>query len=335
MKVGAEVTFLAGQIFMVGVAAVAVLPRVPSDTLSSSSRVGGRLSHPFRRALVWLVVIGFIRNVSCHLWLAMSHMTKGTEATAGSSSLLTIADAILGTLQVAGQNFLCLTTAYLLQCQLATVINIEGGRPGKSLMPYLTAIFVLTVLGSLLSAFVHSYWFFLVNMAEALSCRPVIQTLQTYARLSTATASTTTTTNTRQQEGPILVQALLVVEYWFFTTSVLSCLAEFIAIGTTDQNHETDEVEITNTTNFLWFAIQLLLQAIRSNQDTGIDDWTRLLLHSVFLNSLDELEHFTGGISSSRGGVSTTTASSNDAESGGIEKQTQLIVPAMGLRQRP
>ena len=136
MKVGAEVTYLAGQIFMVGVAAVAVLPRVPSDTLSSSTRVGGRLSHPFRRALLWLVAIGFVRNISCHLWLAMSHMTNGSEATTttSSSSLLTIADAILGTTQVVGQNFLCLTTAYLLQCQLATVINIEGGcnRPHRS-----------------------------------------------------------------------------------------------------------------------------------------------------------------------------------------------------------
>ncbi|CAB9518079.1 expressed unknown protein [Seminavis robusta] len=325
MKVGQEVNFLAGQIFMVGVAAVAVLPRVPSDT--SSRSIGGRLSLPFRRALLFLAIVGLVRTLSCHLLLAHRSETM----------LLKVADAVLGTIQVVGQNFLCLTTAYILQCQLETVINIDGGSPGRSLMPFLMAIFVLTVAGSLLAAFVHPYWFFLVNMAEALSCRPVVKTLQTYAAVTTPQKSNNNDNNNRKPQGPILVQVLLVVEKWFLTTALLSCLAEFVAMGQHGDDVFLQEGDAG--TGGVSFALQLLLQAIRTNQDNGIDDWTRLLLHSVFLNSIDELEHFTGGISS---GPSTAAASDTNNSQGGSSSNnresttttTTTLVPTMGLRQR-
>lgn len=83
--------------------------------------------------------------------------------------------------------------------------------------------------------------------------------------------------------GPFLAQLVRLTEYWFLTTSLLAFVGEathgfiFIKFHHDDEDH----------------PIVVLLEAFRHNQESGVDDWTRLLIHSVFLNSLDELEHFT------------------------------------------
>lgn len=292
MKVGAEVNFLSGQVFMLGVAAIAILPRVPSDT-THNSRIGGRLSLPFRRALLWLIGIGIVRTLACHL-VAVDQAAGEVNAYSSTiSHILTIADAALATIQITGQSFLCLTTAYIMQCQMEGIINIEGGRPGRSLIPYLLIVMVLAVSGTLLSALLNPYFFCLVNLAEAISVKPVVQTLQTYASISTVN-----TDDNHKKQGPILVQALLIVEYWFLTTSILSCIAELIDMAApTTINGGSQSMAIT--------TVKILLDAVRTNQDIGIDDWTRLLLHSVFLNSIDELMHFSGGVPSSPHGDTT------------------------------
>ena len=374
MKVGAEVHFLSGQVFMAGVAAVAILPRVPSDIIHDS-RIGGRLSLPFRRALLWLIGIGIVRTLACHLLAYddqnvsdFSNESPHNSNSSAPSKILTIVDAALAAIQVTGQSFLCLTTAYILQCQMEHVINIEGGSPGRSLRPYLLAILVLAVSGSLLSAFVHPYWFCLVNLAEAISCRPVVKTLQTYASLTTVNDSATSSRHDRRprkSQGPILAQALLIVEYWFLTTSLLSVIAEIIAMtestsidgfprdstvdhpgGMLDVKSailEHGQATIRLTTNGMVLAVKLLLDAIRSNQDNGIDDWTRLLLHSVFLNSMDELMHFSGGISSStNGGTNGGTRGDHpheyeqEQETVGTQPNstTMVMAPSNNLRQR-
>mmetsp|Transcript_8392 Transcript_8392/g.13888 ORF Transcript_8392/g.13888 Transcript_8392/m.13888 type:complete len:299 (-) Transcript_8392:112-1008(-) len=297
MKAGAEVHFLAGQIFTLGVAAVAIAPRMPSDdNLFPSFSVGGRLSFPFRRALVFLVCLGVIRVLVCHV-----HHPNSMQ--------LAAIDGVLGTVHVVGQSFLCLATAYLLECKLENYINIE---PGRSLLPVLVLILTLTVLGAALSAFVHPNYWSLVNLAEAASCLPVLKTLTTYA-------SVTTVGGRHHGRGPIMVQVLRMVEYWYLTTALLSFLAE--AMDDTYDNIDNAEGR----------PIQIILGAVRHNQENGIDDWTRLLVHSVFLNTIDEMEHFSAGATASSAAATTPDTATDSSE---IDLEDKPLVSVKNFRHR-
>jgi len=282
MKAGAEIHFLSGQIFMLGVTLLTVSPRLPFDKAVS---IGGKLSFPFRRALIWLMALGIVRTLSCHL-----HHPD--------SSVLAASDAVLGTIQVVGQVFLCLTTAYILQSQMSSVINIEGGAPGRSLIPFLVWILLLSVISVLFSAKLHPNWCCLESLAEAASCIPVLKTLKTYASLTNPAGS-----RREGGRGPVLMQTLVTIEYWYMTTALVSFVVQ--ATGVTNNDLETAS------------AMQMILEAIRKNQDNGVDDWTRLLLHAVFLNTMDELQHFTGGLSNAttgeqRNGTARTTSNTDE-----------------------
>jgi hypothetical protein len=65
MKGGPEAHFLAGQIFTLGIAAIAVVPRMPSD--SHLWAIGGKLSFPFRRSLLGLIILGLVRVICFHV----------------------------------------------------------------------------------------------------------------------------------------------------------------------------------------------------------------------------------------------------------------------------
>jgi hypothetical protein len=260
VKAGPEAHFLAGQIFTLGIAAIAVVPRMPSD--SHIWAIGGKLSFPFRRSLLGLIILGLVRAICFHV--------RPIDA----NEFLLALDGIFGTIHVIGQSFLCLTTAYLLQRQLVNYINLEGGAPGRNLVPYLLGVSGLTVTGALGSRLIDPTYLCLVNLAEALSCYPVLQTLRLYTSITTRGSSQV------GLRAPVLTQMLTVTEYWYLTTSLLSFVAEAL-----DESHGNlpDQAE-----GHFW---QLLSIAVRHNQDNGVDDWTRLLLHAVFLNSLDELHH--------------------------------------------
>jgi hypothetical protein len=294
MKAGAEIHFLAGQLFTLGVAALAVCPRMPSDDPDKLT-IGGRLSFPFRRALLSLVLLGMVRVLFCHTLFP------------GLVSL----DAILGTIHVVGQSFLCLTTAYLLQVQLSNVININ---PGSSLMPLLTAVAVLTILAFALAQTIHPNYYCLEHLAEALSCYGVLHTLQTYSSVTAPNSN---------GRGPFLTQLVRLTEYWFLITSVLAFVGEATHGFLLTKFHHDDEDH----------PIVVLLEAFRQNQDSGVDDWTRLLIHSIFLNSLDEMQHFTGASAgqASQNGQSQNTAG-RDEESP-LVGQAQLVI-SQPLRQR-
>jgi hypothetical protein len=298
MKAGQEAHFLAGQIFTLVIAAVAVLPRMPSD--ASGCTIGGKLSHPFRRSLIFLVGINVIRVVGCHL-----HHPDSLQ--------LKTLDLILGTTHVVGQSFLCLTTAYILQCQLSNYININ---PGRDLLPVLCVVFGLTVLGAVLSEVRNPNFWCLVNLAEGISCWPVLRTLKTYA-------SVTTVGGQHQGRGSILIQTLRTMEVCYLTTCVLSFFAEML-----DDIHGNPDLAEGR-------PLKIVFEAIRQNQDNGIDDWTRLLVHSIFLNSIDEMEHFTGNTGSSKSSeaghastVNTSTNGSNDIET------VDLVQPLVTVQRR-
>ena len=260
MKAGAEIHFLSGQLFMLGVAILAIAPRLPFDDTSRVS-LGGQLSYPFRRALLSLIAIGVFRTLSCHL-----HHPE--------SKVLALTDVVLGTIQVLGQTFLCLTTAYILQFQMQNFVNIEGGRPGRSLMPTFIFVLLSTVTGSFLSLSVHPNWWCLESLAEAASCFPVLRTINTYASV---------TTGQNHGRGSVLLQTLKLTEYWYLSLALLNFFAEAI---------DTLHGDVSKLEEDQWFALRVLLEATRSNQDNGIDDYVRLLVHAIFLNSLDELQHF-------------------------------------------
>lgn len=261
MKAGPEAHFLSGQLFTLGIAAIAIVPRMPSD--KHPWTIGGRLSFPFRRALIGLVIIGLLRVICFH------------TVPIDSNQLLLALDAIFGTINVIGQSFLCLTTPYLLQRQLSNYINIEGGAPGRNLVPFLVAVCFLAIAGSLFSNIFNPGWACLINVAEGISCYPVIKTLRLYTSVTTPGSAE----ERMGFRGPVLTQMLLVAEFWYLTTSVLSLVGEAL-----DKTHgNLDEAE--------GHFFKLLSIAVRHNQDNGVDDWMRLLLHAVFLNSIDELNH--------------------------------------------
>lgn len=288
--------FLAGQIFTLGVAAVAIAPRMPSDeNLFPSLSVGGRLSFPFRRALVFLVCLGVVRVFACHV-----HHPN--------SSQLAAIDGVLGTIHVVGQSFLCMTTAYILECKLENYINVE---PGQSLRPIVMLNLALTILGATLSAFVHPNYWCLVNLAEAASCLPVLKTLTTYA-------SVTTVGGRHHGRGSVLVQVLRMVEYWYLTTTLLSFVSEIMD----DTHNDVDNAEGR--------PLQIILGAIRHNQENGTDDWTRLLVHSVFLNTIDEMEHFSSASTAASSPSGATPANTTNSD---MDIESKLLVPVK-LRQR-
>lgn len=270
MKSGAEVHFIAGQIFTLGVLAIAVVPRLPSDHHDGSgwgAIVGGKHSRNFRWALLLLVAFTTLRTVFFHLFRHVS-----------SSGFLLVLDNVLGTVHVVGQSFLCLTTAYALQLQLVHVVNIDGRVPGRSLVPVLILVLALTVIASIGASAIHPNVWCLENLAEAASCWPVIQTLKQYTRVSF------TNTNGRSTifQGPVITQMLLVCEYYYLTTSLLCFVAEAFAARPDDEDNSLVADDTNN-------PLSLLSQAVRHNQDNGVDDWTRLLLHAVFQNGMDEL----------------------------------------------
>jgi hypothetical protein len=233
------------------VAFICVEPRMPSDPKGCS--IGGRMSSPFRRALLGLLLLATTRFViSKMLDMALFHVA--------------LIDGILVTCFNVGLSFLCMITSYILQCQLTNLINIH---PGKDLVPYLIAVFVMTVAGITAARTTYPNLCALVSLAGAVSSIPVIKTLTLYARLTTLGGN-------QGGRGNVITQILLSTEYYYVFSCLVAFLAEVFYRGPNVEDYKwTDE----------------LIDSMRHHQDIGVDDWTRLLVHSIFLNLIDELTH--------------------------------------------
>lgn len=215
--------------------------------------IGGRLSHNFRKLLLVIVAINF-----CRLFLS-------GDVPRGKSGRYQLESDLLGVLEVTGLTFLCFLTPYVLQQGLSRFFHII---PGKSLKSPLFFAALLSFLGVAMSRAVHPNFWALKKLANAVSGPPVISTLHSYNSFTTARS---------HGRGLVFAQSVAVIEYWHLILQ-LCCAAAYAldrhTIG-------TDEETFFDRT----------MKAARSI--AFVADWTRVLVHAMFLNQLDEMYHTT------------------------------------------
>lgn len=170
---------------------------------------------------------------------------------------------LLGVLEVTGLTFLCFLTPYILETRLTNFIHI---RPGRTFYYPLIGAALLSFFGVLLSRAVHPNLWCLKKLANALSGPPVINVLRQFNLVTTAQA---------HGNGFMMGQATLTVEYWHL------CLQLFCFVGYAFDRHISSEEEGTGWDTFL--------EAARSIAFLG--DWTRVLMHALFLNGIDEMNN--------------------------------------------
>jgi hypothetical protein len=241
---------LTHRFFVLGVLAAAIVPRQPSDQAGLFS-IGGRLSHNFRKLLLALVAVNF-----CRLFLS-------DDVPREKSGSYQLGSDLLGVVEVTGLTFLCFVVPYVLQEGLSQFFNIKPGQ-GLKIPLYLAAI--LSFLGVALSRTVHPNFWALKKLANAVTARPVIQTLRQYNTFSTHGA---------HGRGFVFAQTVVVIEYWHLILQLLCTVAYAL------NRHNSGTTEET--------LLDRILQAIRSIAFAA--DWTRVLMHATFLNQLDELHH--------------------------------------------
>jgi hypothetical protein len=196
-----------------------------------------------------------------------------------------IGSDILGVVEVTGLTFLCFLAPYVLQRGLASYFRII---PGQDLKLPLYATALLSFLGVFLSRTVHPNFWALKKIANIVSGPRIIQTLRSYNSF---------TTRESHGRGFIIGQTVMIVEYWHMAVQLVCALG--YAFNDPSSNLTT------------WAR---LLEAARSAGFSA--DWSRVLVHAIFLNQLDELYHttsFTGPGEDSNNNDDT----GNDANIGG------------------
>jgi hypothetical protein len=177
------------------------------------------------------------------------------------SSKYQLGSDLLGVVEVTGLTFLCFLTPYVLQQGLSEYFHIV---PGKSLKFPLIMAALLSFLGVSLSRLVHPNFWALKKLANAVSGPPVISTLRSYNSF---------TTSESHGRGHVFAQTVTVIEYWHLALQ-LCCAA---AYAFNREAIETDEETLLDRT----------MKAARSIAFAA--DWTRVLVHALFMNQLDEM----------------------------------------------
>mmetsp|Transcript_41920 Transcript_41920/g.76644 ORF Transcript_41920/g.76644 Transcript_41920/m.76644 type:complete len:284 (+) Transcript_41920:64-915(+) len=240
------------RFLVLGVLAAAVIPRQPSDHAGWGwGIIGGRLSHNFRKLLLAIVAVNF-----CRLFLS-------DDPSREESGTYQLGSDLLGVVEVTGLTFLCFLTPYVLQQGLSQFFHII---PGKSLKFPLYLAALLSFLGVFLSRAVHPNFWALKKLANAVSGPPVIRTLRSYNSFTTAQS---------HGRGFVFAQTVAVIEYWHLILQ-LCCAA---AYAFNRDTNGTDEETLLDRT----------MKAARSIAFAA--DWTRVLVHAMFLNQLDEMYH--------------------------------------------
>lgn len=170
---------------------------------------------------------------------------------------------VLGILEVTSLTLLCFNTPYVLQKGLSQFRNIV---PGQNLKRPLYLAAILSFLGVVLSRTVHPNFWALKKLANAVSGPPIISTLGWYNSF---------TTSQTHGRGFVFAQTVIVIEYWHLILQLLCATAYALDSGMIGTDAET--------------LLDRTMKAARSIAFAA--DWTRVLVHAMFMNQLDELYH--------------------------------------------
>jgi hypothetical protein len=249
MPVPAQLSVL---LFHVGVAMIAVVPRLPVDRPFPIS-VGGDLSHNFRRIMLGLVISNIIRI----LFFQDSRFVE-VDPSEKNSRLGAFVYHALKALESFLRSFLCLLTPYLMQCQLQNRINIQ---PGRDLMIWVYLVVAFSVFGcALVEATGNAGYWCIKEFGDALSFPPVYKTLKLYSSIITPGGR-------YPGRGDMPVQTLLIVEYLAVVATALSAVG-YIMMSDTHP----------------------IFEAFR--QLGAFVNLTRLLCHAMLMNAKDEAQYF-------------------------------------------
>jgi hypothetical protein len=194
------------MLFHIGVALVAIIPRLPNDPPFPYA-IGGDLSYNFRRVLLGLTLSNVIRILCFE----------------GASGPLAVMIHPLKTLESFLRSFLCLLTPYLMNCQLQNRINIS--QPGRDLMMWVYLVVVFNALGCFLLQITGnpSYWC-IKKLGDALSFPPVYKTLRLYCSIITPGGR-------YPRRGDMTFQTLYIVEWCTVIATLLSALGYFFILN--------------------------------------------------------------------------------------------------------
>uniref|UniRef100_A0A7S1UXN3 Uncharacterized protein n=1 Tax=Grammatophora oceanica TaxID=210454 RepID=A0A7S1UXN3_9STRA len=190
-------------------------------------------------------------------------------------------------------SFLCLLTPYLLRVWLSDLVNVPGGRqPGKALSVWVYAVAGLCTV-SILCELIwkgQAYWVF-AKVGDAITFFPVIRTMKIYSGVTTPGGN-------YAGRGSLLSQLIVVVEYY----SLIAQLADIVVKSLILLGVIVDVKKHA-----------VILSALYGH--TTIAIFTRVLCHSVLLNTLDESAHFHMSKPEQQGGVPSDRESPGDDSS--------------------
>lgn len=228
--------------------------------------IGGQYSHSFRKLLAASVVLNLVR---------LAAKLQG--------NVRWFADT-MGVIQVVSLSFLCFLTPYVLQTWMVQRINIPGGKPGSNLIGPLYGSGLLSIIGVILCRTVHPNLWCIKRLGNIVGTPSILQTMKMYNSLTSVGGLH------HHGRGTITGQTMVIVEYWHLITQLL-CVIGFAL----DRRH-TNDADYSQWDN--------CLKAFRDI--AFVSDWTRVCVHGMFINLLDEM-YLTS--SSSSGSTSCGTSS--------------------------
>lgn len=268
------------RFFVVAVTAVAVFPRMPLDAPWS---IGGTLSHSFRKLVLLITVLYWIRHG------LLGDTTTFLQSPGISLTLLATEGVLL--------SFLSLLTPYLLRKWMAERVNIAGGRrnPGKALMPWVWLFAGLTAVGVVCRVATGDIrtWVF-KKMADALSFFPVMNTLRMYN-------SVTHSQTIYSGRGSVLTQVVVVAEYLSVLVHGSDVLLKSLDwMGVIPREFAKSPFVEDGVHSTMYYA-----------------SFFRVLCHSILLNILDEtyIIAISSATSAPTSSSSTRTSSTEDNKS--------------------
>uniref|UniRef100_A0A7S1GP08 Uncharacterized protein n=1 Tax=Cyclophora tenuis TaxID=216820 RepID=A0A7S1GP08_CYCTE len=210
-------------LYVTGSIAASLIPR---PDLNDRSLLGGGLTRPFRLALVWSLVLNFLRYAflqdlrftNCDEADEQVQQQGATDAflhCTNRRSLNTLLYHLDKAVESCLLSFLQLLVPYLVQVKLKDYIHI---LPGRGLKMWLTCILLLNCAGVIAVQFDKRLWL-IKKLGDALSSIPIIHSLGLYKRIVTHPANL----SSANAQNLIFIHTVLVVEYWGLTVGALSC----------------------------------------------------------------------------------------------------------------